>query len=202
MSEHAGEDLVGIEHEALDRLRRAGRHGKRRVEHRRTCCRSGSRSVEAADQARHPGHLNACDDDAPTVASAFRCLTDGGVLRRLVALLDAPRRGRRPRGLPHFDRETMHAWRAWRALVTPPGVAPRPVRVRVDLNHCGGWDIVFPGRRDRVTCETLDEARRVAYLCAAHRHSCELVVRDADHSVMHREFIDGDDEAASARSRG
>jgi len=133
MSEHAGEDLVGIEHEALDRLRRAGRDGNRRVEHRRTYCRSGSRSVEAADQARHPG---------------------------------------------------------------------RPVRVRVDLNHCGGWDIAFPGRRDRVTCETLDEARRVAYLCAAHRHSCELVVCDADHSVMHREFIDGDDEAASARSRG
>jgi hypothetical protein len=48
-----------------------------------------------------------------------------------------------------------------------------------------------------VTCETLDEAQRVAYLCAAHLHPCELVVRDACHRVLHREFIDGRERCLS-----
>ena len=71
----------------------------------------------------------------------------------------------------------------------------RPLTVRVDLNRLGGWEIVLPGERDHVTCETLDEARRVAYLCAVHRHPCELVVCDAYHRVLHRELIDGDEGA-------
>jgi hypothetical protein len=62
--------------------------------------------------------------------------------------------------------------------------------VRVGLNGGGGWEITLPGQRDRVTFETLDEAQRVAYLCAAQRHPCELVVRDAYQRVLHREFID------------
>jgi hypothetical protein len=70
-----------------------------------------------------------------------------------------------------------------------------PSTVRVDLNRRGSWEIALPGERDRVTCETLDEARRVAYLCAAHRHPCELVVCDAYHRVLHREFIDGENRA-------
>ena len=57
------------------------------------------------------------------------------------------------------------------------------------LNRRGDWEIALSNRRDRVTCETLDEARRVAYLWAAHRHPCELVVFDADHRLLHREFI-------------
>jgi hypothetical protein len=79
--------------------------------------------------------------------------------------------------------------------------------VRVDLNRLGGWEIALPGERDHVICETLDEARRVAYLCAARRHPCELVVCDAYQRVLHREFIDGDEGAeaaslANAESRG
>jgi hypothetical protein len=56
---------------------------------------------------------------------------------------------------------------------------------------------VLPGEPDRVTCDTLDEARRVGCLCAAQRHPCELVVRDAYHRVLHREFVDGEDHAAA-----
>jgi hypothetical protein len=70
-----------------------------------------------------------------------------------------------------------------------------PLTVRVDLNRRGGWEVTLPSKRDGVTCDTLDEAQRVAYLCAAHRHPCELVVRDAYHRVLHREFIDGEDRA-------
>ena len=61
--------------------------------------------------------------------------------------------------------------------------------VRVGLNG-GGWEITLPGERNGVTFETLDEAQRVAYLCAAQRHPCELVVRNAYHHVLHHEFID------------
>jgi hypothetical protein len=39
--------------------------------------------------------------------------------------------------------------------------------------------------------ETLDHARRVAYLSAAHRHSRELIIQDAYHRVLERELIDG-----------
>jgi len=44
-----------------------------------------------------------------------------------------------------------------------------------------------------VTCETFDEAQRVAYLCATHRRPCELIVCDAYHRVLHHELIDADD---------
>jgi hypothetical protein len=86
-------------------------------------------------------------------------------------------------------------------LIHPHPVAASIVRmvshstVRVDLNGRGGWEVTLPGKRDRVTCETLDEAQRVAYLCAARRHPCELVVRDAYHRVLLREFIDGENRA-------
>jgi len=76
-----------------------------------------------------------------------------------------------------------------------------PVTVRVDLNRRGGWEITFPGQRDRVTCETFDEARRVAYLYVAHRRPCELVLRGAHRRVLHREFIDGAEDAG-ARPHG
>jgi hypothetical protein len=69
--------------------------------------------------------------------------------------------------------------------------------VRVDLSGGGDWEVTLPGQRDGVTCETLDEAQRVAYLCAAHLHPCELVVRDACHRVLHREFIDGRERCLS-----
>jgi hypothetical protein len=49
--------------------------------------------------------------------------------------------------------------------------------VRVDLGRRGGWEIALPGERDRGTCETLDEARRVAYV-SAHR---KLVAHNPTH---------------------
>jgi hypothetical protein len=60
-----------------------------------------------------------------------------------------------------------------------------------DRNSRGAWEVGIPDRRERVACETIDDARRVAYLCAARRHPCELIVRDAYHRVIHREFFDG-----------
>ena len=66
--------------------------------------------------------------------------------------------------------------------------------VRVDLDRRGNWEIALSDERGRVTCETLADARRVAYRCAAHRHPCELVVFDAYHRVLQREIIEHDDD--------
>ena len=55
----------------------------------------------------------------------------------------------------------------------------------------GRWKVVPSDRRERITCETFDDARRVAYLAVAHTRPCELIVRDAYHRVIHRELIDG-----------
>jgi hypothetical protein len=52
-------------------------------------------------------------------------------------------------------------------------------------------EVVIPGHRHRITCETLDDARRVAYLAVAHARPCELIVHDAYHRVLHHELIDG-----------
>lgn len=68
--------------------------------------------------------------------------------------------------------------------------------VCVDLNGSGGWEVTLSDDHDVFTLETLDEAQRVAYLCAAHRHPCELVVRDAYHRVLHREFIERGERAS------
>ena len=74
---------------------------------------------------------------------------------------------------------------------TPTGVRTNPITVHVDLNSQGGWEVVLPDQPELITLETLDDARRVAYLCAAHGHPCELIVCDAHHQVLHREFING-----------
>jgi hypothetical protein len=62
--------------------------------------------------------------------------------------------------------------------------------VRVDVNPRGVWEIALPGAPEKVSCETLEEAQRVGYLCAVHRQPCELVVHDAYHRVLRRELID------------
>ncbi len=49
----------------------------------------------------------------------------------------------------------------------------------------------MPSQHKSVTCETFDDARRVAYLYAARARPCELIVHDAYHRVLHRELIDG-----------
>jgi hypothetical protein len=64
-----------------------------------------------------------------------------------------------------------------------------PLMVRVDTNDHGGWDVAVPDRSEHITCESLDDARRIAYLCATHRGPCELVVCDAYHRVVGRELV-------------
>ena len=63
--------------------------------------------------------------------------------------------------------------------------------VRVDISARGVWEVALPDRRERMTCETFEEARRVAHRCAADRRPSELIVCDAYHRVVHRELIDG-----------
>jgi hypothetical protein len=70
--------------------------------------------------------------------------------------------------------------------------------VRVDFNRRGAWDIGLPGQTERVTRETLAVAQRVAYLCAARRSPCELIVHDAYHRVLRWEVIDWTDDPALA----
>jgi hypothetical protein len=73
-----------------------------------------------------------------------------------------------------------------------------PLTVNVNHDRHGSWEVELPDGSKRVACETLEDAKRVAYLCAACRHPCELVVRDA----YHREFIDGEGNAARSTPRG
>ena len=65
------------------------------------------------------------------------------------------------------------------------------VTVCVDRNDHGDWQVALPDQREPVTCETLDDARRIAYLCAAERRPCELVVRDAYHRVVEHDYLVG-----------
>jgi hypothetical protein len=70
--------------------------------------------------------------------------------------------------------------------------------VRVDLNTHGEWEIELPDQSQPVTCETLEDAQRVAYLCAAHRSPCELIVCDAHHRALRREVINRGTDLAPA----
>ncbi len=70
--------------------------------------------------------------------------------------------------------------------------------VRVDLNTHGEWEIELPDQSEPVTCETLEDAQRVAYLCAALRTPCELIVCDGYHRVLRREVISRGTDLAPA----
>jgi hypothetical protein len=53
-----------------------------------------------------------------------------------------------------------------------------------------------------VSCETLEEAERVAHICAAYKQPCELVC-DAYHRVLRSELIDTNaDQAAHSSQAG
>ena len=74
----------------------------------------------------------------------------------------------------------------------------------VPVDPAGGWDVELPDQHARVRCETLDDAKRVAFLHAAHSHACTVVVRDAYHRVLEEEFIASDRRRArvsATRSR-
>jgi hypothetical protein len=62
--------------------------------------------------------------------------------------------------------------------------------VCVDHGVGGCWEVALSDQREHVVCETLEEASREAYRCAADRRPCEVVVRDAYHRVMRRELVD------------
>lgn len=74
----------------------------------------------------------------------------------------------------------------------------RSARVTVCVQHHprGQWEVVIAGRRARVVCETLEDARRVAYLSMRGIHDFELIVRDAYNRVLHRELIAGNQVAS------
>ena len=56
------------------------------------------------------------------------------------------------------------------------GVLSDPINVRVEYNALG-WRVTLPDRSRRVTCATINDARRIAYLCDAHTRPCELIVQ-------------------------
>ncbi|MBV8430133.1 MAG: hypothetical protein JO244_03160 [Solirubrobacterales bacterium] len=67
-------------------------------------------------------------------------------------------------------------------------------RVIVRRRPRGDWEVELSDERSAIGVGTLDEARRVAYLSAAHRHPCELIIHDAYHRVLKRESVGGVDD--------
>jgi hypothetical protein len=61
--------------------------------------------------------------------------------------------------------------------------------VRVEHSARGRWKVLAPDRARPITCETLQDAERAAYLCLARTHARELIVCDAYHRVLHHELI-------------
>jgi hypothetical protein len=76
-----------------------------------------------------------------------------------------------------------------------------PVTVRVDCPGRGARQVAMPNQRERVTCETLEDARRLTHLCAAPGRPCELIVCDAYHLVLHQELINGHTSPACTGGR-
>jgi hypothetical protein len=73
----------------------------------------------------------------------------------------------------------------------PTGAGFGRATVRVNLGERGAWEIVLPDQRERVVCDTLDDATRTAYQWAASRRPCEVIVFDAYHRVFRRELVNG-----------
>jgi hypothetical protein len=69
--------------------------------------------------------------------------------------------------------------------------------VWIERDGSGMWEVEVPDRHARVRCETLDDARRVAYLYAARKRACELIVRDAYQRVVYHEHLNEDRDPAS-----
>lgn len=75
------------------------------------------------------------------------------------------------------------------ATTRKPTTRQSPVTVYVQHHPRGHWEILAPGRRPRIACETLDDARRLAYLLLSQARGRELIVRDAYNRVLQRELI-------------
>jgi hypothetical protein len=70
----------------------------------------------------------------------------------------------------------------------PAGPTPAAA-VNVEFSPHGGWEIELPNESERIACETLQEARRIAYACAARQRPCELIVHDAYHRLIDRQLV-------------
>lgn len=74
------------------------------------------------------------------------------------------------------------------------------VSVCVQHHPRGCWEVITADGRGRIRCETLEDARRIAYLAVAHARRCELTVRDAYNRVIEHEVLEGH-PTGSARPR-
>ena len=68
---------------------------------------------------------------------------------------------------------------------------PAPITVCVRHHPRGRWEVVTPDRMGPILCETLEDARKIAYLALAHAQDCELIVRDAYNRIIEHESITG-----------
>jgi hypothetical protein len=79
-------------------------------------------------------------------------------------------------------------------MSTDPGPDPwegraiAAIAVRVERDARGRWLVALPDR-DRIVCETLDDARREGYVSAVRARPCELIVHDAYHRLLSRELV-------------
>jgi len=75
-------------------------------------------------------------------------------------------------------------------VASPPVFDPQVMTIEasasvtVDPDGRGSWEVVVPETHPHIACNTLDDARRIAYRTAARQPHCELIVRDAYHRVI------------------
>jgi hypothetical protein len=72
--------------------------------------------------------------------------------------------------------------------------------VNVEFSPHGAWEIGLPDDAAPLVCETLEEAQRIAYLCAVQRGPCELTVHDAYHRLILHRVIDADERSGATFS--
>ncbi len=72
--------------------------------------------------------------------------------------------------------------------------------VEVKPDYRGTWEVALSEAGVQTRCETLADARRVAYASAAQRDCSELVIQDAYHRVIERRQFDAATRAREART--
>ena len=92
----------------------------------------------------------------------------------------ALRHRRRSRDRPRISSATAHL----READAPPRI------LHLTRNPEGLWEVELADRQTTVACELLEDAERVAYLCAAHGQPCELLIHDNRAGTTDHELID------------
>jgi hypothetical protein len=72
--------------------------------------------------------------------------------------------------------------------------------VEVRPDYRGKWGVALSEAGMQTRCETLADARRVAYARAAQRDCSELVIQDAYHRVIERRRFDAATRARDQRT--